>query len=152
MLNTPCAYAINCEISQKDWVGRPIGWHYNIGLQEDDQRSLNALLQKQPSAGTQKKLRKNPIQTSGDTRQHTRSQRRRTPLPQTTILPQWLPELNRSEDSVETASSQYCCKTGHMASNFNIPDAVARLFKPHGIGVAHRPTGTLRSQLMRRSN
>ncbi len=31
----------------------------------------------------------------------------------------------------------------------NISKAVARFLKPHGIGVAHRPAGTLRSRLMR---
>ncbi len=31
----------------------------------------------------------------------------------------------------------------------NISEAVARLLKPHGFGVAHRPAGTLRSRLMR---
>ncbi len=68
-------------------------------------------------AGTQEKLRQNPIQTSGDTLQHTRSPGRRTPLPQTTILPQWLPELIRPEGSAETASMQYYSKTEHVASN-----------------------------------
>ncbi len=31
----------------------------------------------------------------------------------------------------------------------NISEAVARLLKPYGVGVAHRPAGTLRSRLMR---
>ncbi len=65
MLNTPSAHASICEIPQEDWVGRPIGWHKSransIGLPEDDQHSPNALLQKQPSTGTQKKLRKKKL-------------------------------------------------------------------------------------------
>ncbi len=90
---------------------------YNIGLPEDDQHPLSALLQTQPSAGTQKKLHQVPIKTSGDTLQHTRSQGRRTPLPQTTILSQWLPELIRLEVSAKTDNRQYYNKTQHMASN-----------------------------------
>ncbi len=31
----------------------------------------------------------------------------------------------------------------------NMPETVARLLKPHAIGVAHRPTGTLHSRRMR---
>ncbi len=31
----------------------------------------------------------------------------------------------------------------------NISQEATRLFKPHGVGVAHRPAGTLRSRLMK---
>ncbi len=50
-----------------------------------------------------KELCQNPIQMTGDTLQPNRSQRRRIPFPQTTILLQWLPVLIRSENSAETA-------------------------------------------------
>ncbi len=58
-----------------------------IGLQKDNQRSPNALLQQQPSADTQKQLRQSFIQKSGDTLQHIGSKKRRHSWPQATSLP-----------------------------------------------------------------
>ncbi len=79
---------------------------------------------------------------------HARGQRRRTPLPQTTILPSsFVQKTLRKRPAGRTVARPSLWRTIPYIAN--ISEAVVRLLKPYRIGVAHRPAGTLRSRLMR---
>ncbi len=128
-------------------------WRTNyICLQKDDQHCPNAHLPQQPFPGTQKKLRQNVFQKNGDTLQHTRCQKEEIRYLRRQFSLNGYPNLFKQE-TLQKRTTDTTVERPSLWQAIpyiaNTSEAVARLLKPYGAGVAHRPKGTMSSRRIR---